>query len=145
MALAAAQVIDALAARLAGQAGLGTGGVKTNRIWPWAESDLPACRVFATDEQASFDAGYLEHVNAHTLNVDVQYSARATADLDDQMHAAAAAGLALLFAPPEPYRLQLVGITRRLATEGVASVGVITLRLQATCYVAPSAPETIIT
>jgi hypothetical protein len=58
------------------------------------------------------------------------------------MHALAATGLALLFAAP-PYGLELVGITRRLTTEGEASVGAITLRLLCRYWVNPATPETI--
>ena len=143
MALAAAQVVDALAARLLPQAGLGTGGVRTSRVWPWAEAELPACRVFAADEQAQV-ATVDGSINQHTLLVDVQYSTRAVADLDDAMHALAEAGLALLFAPPLPYGLQLQGINRDTATEAEAAVGRITLQLQCTYFVAPAQPGVIV-
>lgn len=142
MALAAAQVVDALAARVAVQAGLGTGGAKTSRVWPWGEEELPACRVFAQDEQVQLATQ--EGLNQHNLAVDVQYTCRATADLDDAMHALAAAGLPLLFANPVPYGLQLTGITRETATEGEAAVGRITLQLLAIFFAAPQAPETIL-
>jgi hypothetical protein len=103
MALAAAQVVDALAARLAPQA-LGTGGVRTSRLWPWAEAELPAVRVFAADEQV-LPTTVGESINQHTLGVDAQYTLRAAADADDAMHALAEAGLALLFAAPLPHGL----------------------------------------
>lgn len=142
MALAAAQVVDALAALIASQSNLGTGGVKTSRAWPWAEADLPACRAFAADEAVEpVDLGGA--LNQHTLGVDVEYTARAVADLDDTLHALAASGLALLFAGNPPYALTLTGIERELANEGEASVGRITLKLQTTFMAAPSAPETI--
>lgn len=143
MALAAAQVVDALAARLAAQAGLGTGGVKTSRAWPWSEAELPACRVFAAEEVVAGSA-LGGDINQHVLAVEAQYTVRATADLDDAMHALAAAGQALLFAPTVPYGLQLVGIQREMAAEGEAAVGRITLQLQTTFFVAPSAPESIL-
>lgn len=142
MALAAAQVVDALALRLAAQAGLGAGGVKTGRLWPWAESDLPACRVFAGDE--SVELAGIDRVNQHRLSVDVQFTARATADLDDALHALAAGACPLLFADPVPHALQLTGISRTLATEGEAAVGQITLQLQATYFVLPAAPQVIL-
>lgn len=142
MALAAAQVVDALAARVAAQAGLGAGGAKTSRAWPWSESDLPACRVTAADELVQQVTQ--EGLNQHTLSVDVQYTCRATADLDDVMHALAASGLPLLFASPVPYGLQLTGIARDIATEGEAAVGRITLQLQVVFFAAPQAPQTII-
>lgn len=144
MALAAAQVVSTLAALLAPQSGLGTGGVKTSRSWPWAEADLPACRLYAADEavdQVAADST----INQHTLDVRAEYTARATADLDDAMHALAAAGLALLFAgSPPPHGLRLTSIERAMATEGEAAVGRITLGLQSTFFVAPSAPQTIL-
>lgn len=142
MALAAAQVIDALAARIAAQATLGAGGVRASRTWPWAEADLPACRIYAADEQVELVTQ--DPINAHTLSVDVQYTVRATADLDDAMHAQAAAGMALLFAPPLPHGLQLTGIARDTSTEGEAAVGRITVQLSTLFHVVPSAPETII-
>jgi hypothetical protein len=141
VALAAAQVVDALAARLVPQAGLGAGGVKTSRVWPWGEEDLPAVRVFAQDEAVEL-ATTGEAINQHTLAVDAQYTVRATADLDDAMHALASAGLALLFAGALPHGLQLTGINRETATDGEAAVGRITLQLRCTYFVAPGAPET---
>lgn len=143
MALAAAQVVDALAARLVPQAGLGAGGVKTSRVWPWGEEELPAVRVFAQDEAVELaTAG--DPINQHTLAVDAQYTVRATADLDDAMHALASAGLALLFAGALPHGLQLTGINRETATDGEAAVGRITLQLRCTYFVAPGAPETLL-
>lgn len=141
MALAAAQVVDALAARVAAQAAV-SGRVKTSRAWPWIEAELPACRVYAADER-------VEHldvnsINRHTLLVDVQYSALAVADLDDTLHALAASGQTLLFAPTAPYGLQLTGISRQLATEGEAAIGRITLQVAATFFVDQAAPETIL-
>lgn len=140
MALAAAQVVDALAARLVPQAGLG-GRVKTSRTWPWSEADLPACRVFVAQEDV--EPIQMDGVNQHVLEVRAQYTTRAVADLDDAMHALAAAGLPLLFAEVVPYALQLTAIERDLATEGEAAIGTISLVLRATFCAAPSAPETI--
>ena len=142
MALAAAQVIDALAARLVSQT-LGAGGVRTSRFWPWAEADLPAARVFAADEAVQLST-IGDSINQHTLAVDVQYSLRAVADADDAMHALAEAGLALLFAEPLPHGLQLVGINRETTGEGEAAVARITLQLQCTYFVAPAAPGVIV-
>lgn len=141
MALAAAQVVDALAARVAAQPAV-AGRVKTSRTWPWSEDELPACRVFANDE--AVQAADLSGVNQHALLVDVEYTALAVADLDDTLHALAASGMALLFASAVPYELQLTGISRQLATEGEAAVGRITVQLSATYFVAPADPETIL-
>jgi hypothetical protein len=141
MALAAAQVVDAVAARLAPQPAL-AGNVRTSRTWPWAESDLPACRVYASDERV--DPADIHGINQHELFIDAEFTALAVADLDDALHALAASGLALLFAGAVPYGLRLVGIGRQLASEGEAAVGRITLQLAATFFVAPASPETIL-
>jgi hypothetical protein len=138
MALAAAQVIDALAARVSPLAP--AGGVHTSRAWPLAT--LPAWRVFAGDEAVT--EAMMSGINEHALDVEVQGTAHAAADLDDALHAMASAALAALFTAPVPYQLQLAAIQRRLATEGEASVGRITLRVRATFYVDPAAPETIV-
>lgn len=140
MALAAAQVIDALAARLVPMVATG-GRVYTSRTWPLAESDLPAWRVTAEDESVA--PAMTEPVNEHRLQINARAFVRATADLDDAMHTLAAAGLALLFAAPVPHGLQLDSIVRQLSTEGEAAVGVITLRLRTTFWVDPAQPETI--
>jgi hypothetical protein len=140
MALAAAQVIDALAARLVPMTATG-GRVYTSRAWPLAEADLPAWRVTAEDETVT--PAMVEPINLHTLRVAARCIAMATADLDDVLHALAASGLALLFAGTVPYGLVLDGIRRQLATENEAKVGVITLDLTFSFYVAPETPETI--
>lgn len=141
MALAAAQVIDAMAARLVPLAAT-AGRVYTSRAWPLTEASLPAWRVTAADE--AVEAASLDGINLHRLDIDAAACARATDDLDDVLHALASGGLALLFAGAVPYGLQLIGIGRELATEGEAVVGRITLRLQATFYMHPAQPETIL-
>lgn len=141
MALAAAQVIDALAARLAPMSATG-GRVYTSRSWPLTPDDLPAWRVTAADEvatQASVDG-----INEHRLDIDVAAIVRDRSDVDDLMHLMAVTALPLLFASPVPYGLQLLGIGREVTTEGEAAVGRITLRLQALFYVRPAQPETIL-
>lgn len=142
MALAAAQVIDALAARI-DALGAYTGRVFTSRAWPLDEASLPAWRVTAEDEEIG-GATLGNYVHEHTLQVEARGYCRATANLDDAMHAMAVAALPVLFAAPVPYALEHKGIGREMATEGEAAVGVITLRLQAKFFTAPTAPETIL-
>jgi hypothetical protein len=141
MALAAAQVTDALAARLVPMAATG-GRVYTSRAWPLDEASLPAWRVTAADEQC--DRESLDGLHRHSLDVEAVAYTRVTANLDDELHALAASGLALLFAPVAPYGLALAGIGRAITQQGEATVGAITLRLQATYYTNPAAPETIL-
>ena len=140
MALAAAQVVDAIAARLVPMVATG-GRVYTSRTWPLAEADLPAWRVTAEGEDVT--RATVEGLNEHSLSVRARASARTTADLDDTLHALAASGLALLFAEPVPYGLQLERIDRELSTEGEAAVGAISLDMRAQYFVAPATPETI--
>jgi hypothetical protein len=143
MALAAAQVVDALAALLVPMAATG-GRVYTSRLWPLAEADLPAWRVTAGTENTEL-VDLRGDVQEHALEVLAECSTRAVADIDDALHALTASGLALLFATvPPPYGLQLQSIERELATEGEAAVGRVRLRLAAVFHTAPSAPETFI-
>jgi len=138
MALAAAQVLDALQALLAPMSAT-AGRVYTSRGWPLAT--LPAWRVTAEDEDVQ-PASVGEPLNVHELAVNATAYASAAADLDDTLHALAASGLTLLFDDP-PYSLELRGLSRRLVTEGEASVGAITLRLICRYWVNPATPETI--
>jgi len=141
MALAAAQVIDAVAALLA-PLPASAGRVYTSRAWPLTLAGLPAWRV--TAEEESVVPFMLSGENEHTLAISARAFAAAVDDLDDVLHTLAAGGLALIFAGTPPHALRLSGIRRELATEGEAMVGVITLRLQATFYVHPQNPETIL-
>lgn len=140
MALAAAQVVDAVAARLVPMPATG-GRVYTSRTWPIDEASMPAWRVTAEREDVALSM--IDGVNEHQLAIRARAVARSTTDIDDTLHALAASGLALIFAPPVPYGLQLDAIDRELAVEGEASVGAIALELRATFNVAPATPETI--
>lgn len=142
MALAAAQVVDAVAALLVPMDAT-DGRVYTSRTWPLTEADLPAWRVIAQDERVD-GATLSGNLQQHTLQLDAQATARSVADLDDALHDLAAAGLTLLFAGTPPYGLQLTGISRDLGAEGEAAVGRITLQMQATFFTSPLAPEIIL-
>lgn len=142
MALAAAQVVDALATRLAALPAT-AGNVSTSRWWPWSEAELPSCSVFVQTEEVT-PAAVGDRIGQHRLGVDCVFTVRAADDLDDALHALAAGALPLLFAPPVPYGLQLVGIDRRVDGDGEAAVGRITLQLVATFFADAAAPETIL-
>ena len=141
MALAAAQVVDAIAARLAPMVAT-AGRVYTSRAWPLAPADLPAWRVTADDESTTPDI-VSDGTNRHELTVMATAYARATADLDDALHALAATGLALLFAPAVPYGLQLQRISRRMGGDSEDAMGAITLQLGCIYWVNPATPEVI--
>ena len=142
MALAAAQVIDTLAARISGAPACGT-NVFTSRAWPIGEEILPAARVIAGSEQITPE-GLGDRLSQHLLDVDAAVYVRAVDDLDDAMHAIVVDALPAIFAAPVPYGLTLQGIDREMAKEGEAAVGVITVRLQALYFTLPSQPETIL-
>jgi hypothetical protein len=142
MALAAAQVIDALAARLVPLAATG-GRVYTSRAWPLSEADLPAWKVTAEDEAVSAERGMVEPINLHELIVNAKAIASATADLDDTLHALAAGGLALLFAGTVPHGMELRGLRREMSPDAEAKAGAITLQLRCRFWVNPATPESI--
>ena len=142
MALAAAQVIDAIAARISGATSCGT-NVFTSRAWPIGEEIMPAARIVAGAEQITPE-GLGDLLGQHLLDVDATFYVRAVADLDDAMHAIVVAALPAIFAAPVPYGLTLQGIDREMAKEGEAAVGAITVRLQALFFTLPSQPETIL-
>ena len=140
--LAAAQVVDAVAARIAALPAY-SGRVFTSRLWPLADADLPAWRVTAAEEPVL--PGTISGINEHQLLVEARGYHRATADLDDTLHAMASAALAALFAPPVPHGLQLERIDRDTTTDGEAAHGVVTLSLRAVFHVDPAAPDTLLT
>jgi hypothetical protein len=142
MALAAAQVVDAVAARLVPVV-LSGGRVYTSRLWPLTEAEIPAWRVTAEDEEVETTTVHAG-VQQHILTVEAKGYRRATSDLDDALHALAAAGLTALFAGTPPHFLALTAIERDMTTEGEAAMGVITLRMQTRFFTQPSAPETIL-
>ena len=142
MALAAAQVVDAVQALLA-PVGLTGGRVYTSRLWPLTESELPAGLVFATDEEIELQDihGLLQ---LHTLSIAARGYVRETQGLDDSLNSVAAAWLAALFAGSPPYSLRCTGIQREMTNEFEAATGRVTLQLQAQYFTQPSAPETIL-
>lgn len=141
MALAAAQVVDALAARLVPVA-LSGGRVYTSRLHPLEEVDLPAWRVTADAEDV--EISHIDGTNVHTLLVECSGYVKATADVDDAMHNLAAQGLTATLATPPLYGSQLQNIERETTQEGQAQVGVIRIRIATQFYVRPEAPETIV-
>ena len=142
MALAAAQVIDAIAAKLVPVSITG-GRVITDRVTPIAEDQMPAWRVIAGDEP--FQPSTLDGIEQHQLTVDLRGICRAVAGLDDLMNALAAAALTAVHATPiTSVLLDTDGIARGMASEGESAVGVVTVRLRATFFTLKSAPETLL-
>lgn len=141
MPLAAATVVDHIATRLRGATAAGQ-RVFTSRLWPITDAELPAWRVVAGDEPVDYST--MSGLNRHSLTVQVTGLVRATADVDDAMHALAAQAMPLIFTAPNPYGLQLDRISRDTPSDGEAALGAITLTVAATYYADPTAPETIL-
>lgn len=139
MSLAAAQVVDALVARLATATGQ---PVITDRANPLAEAALPAWRVLIDAEDTELVD--LSRVHRHQARIALRGSTRALPNLDDALNTMASAASAALFADPVPHDLRLDGIRREMAGDGEAAVGRITLFVTATFYVNPAAPEALL-
>lgn len=152
MALASAQIIDAVAARLLG-AGITPAGTRvyTSRAWPLAEKDLPAWRVLAGGESIEPQHIQWPHVYEHTLQVDLQGHVRAVADVDDAMHAMAEAALLRLFADrPQAVlgglraHMELAGIDREMQADAQAAHGLVAVQLTVKFKTRANAPGVII-
>jgi hypothetical protein len=137
MTLAAAQVVDAIAARLVGTA---AGGVFTDRAWPVDAAALPVWKVYATGE--AVNPASIGDLEEHELTVECRGIVAAAVGLDDAMHNLAAAGLTAIHASGfSSFSVMTSGITRAMAQENGADVAVVTLRLAAQFYTHASAPE----
>ena len=115
MAIAAAQVLDALAARLAPTTAT---AVVTDRATPIDDGTLPAWRLVAEDESAEL-VDVSASVYRHALRIEARGSVRAVEGLDDAMNALASLGLAALFAAPLPYQLQLNSLRREMVEDAL--------------------------
>jgi hypothetical protein len=163
MTLAAAQVIDAVAARITGLALAGT-KVYTSRAWPLAESGLPAWRVYAPDEDVEPVTVHPNQLSAHTLQLELHGLTRVVADLDDALHALAEEALTAVFrlVPPDDpanpgtplpdaldailskLQVSLRRIERNFSTEGEAAVGRVVITLRINFRTRASAPGTLV-
>ena len=150
MTLAAAQVIDAVAALVSSVTGM-AGRVHTSRTWPLSLAELPAWRVVAADEEVETLGVNFPAQQQHDLTIAAQAHLRATASLDDALHAMAEAALAKLFATAATARLSplncamsLAGIKREVIEEGEAALGRITLLLRVRFLTFSNAPGVIV-
>lgn len=151
MALAASQIVAAIAARIPGAA------VYTDHPQPFAEDDLPAWRVHRVPGgEVAPQTLARDTLQRHELRVECLGYARATAGLDAALDTLAAPALAAIFAaapqvPPDALdgmagliELSLAGeVEIDMQGEGEAAVGVVTVPLRAIYFTRASAPETI--
>ena len=151
MALAAAQVVDALAARITGLP-LAGARVFTSRAWPIGEGELPAWRVTAADEDITPLTVGAPLIQTHDLQVELRGYSREVDDLDDKLHeltaeaatAIAAAGADDLAMLSPRLAIALRRVERTLGAEGEAAVGVATLTYVVRFNTAANDPQTIL-
>lgn len=140
--LAAAQVRNAVAARLATAASV-AGRVFAGRHHPVDPSELP-CWVLRLDGEA-IDTQALGYpsLQSHAITLQADGYVRSTTDLEGAMDALQAEGLAAIFGTEPPYSLRCSQVQREVNADADASVGVVTLTLDATVLTLINAPETI--
>lgn len=140
MPLAAAQVVDLIAARLAPTA---AGGAPTDRAHPIAQGALPMWRVYAADESIQLIA--VDGLQEHDLLVLADGLVTAVSGIDDAMNNLANAGLAAVHAThlARNVTLRNDGITRAMAPDAGADVAKVTLRLRAQFFTYAAAPDTL--
>jgi hypothetical protein len=145
MPLARDTIIEHVATRLA---------APTDRVHPLDEGELPGWRV-GSDIPESITPAFIDgSVNEHRLPIVAEGFVRAVDDSDAAAHALASAALAAIFAAPVPYGLQHEGTevdfeearapTPGRQQAGESAVVAIRLRLSAHYFVAPSAPDSIL-
>lgn len=156
MPLAAAQIVDAIAARLSGATITPAGTrVYTSRAWPLQEDQLPAWRVFVSSETVepitltSRDGSL--RMYQHTATVECEGTVRQVADLDDALNGMAEAAWKRLFATRDASRLDPLGVEmfvssvdRSMGTEGEAAIGQVSLVLTVNFKTLANAPDIII-
>lgn len=151
--LAAEQLVEAITTRATGLALTGARAF-SSRMWPLAENQLPAWRVFAVDEDIVPETVHEPFVQSHALQIEVQGTAVALADLDNALNALASQVLTAIFNPPgvpdalsallPKVALTLRRIERKPSTEGQATVGQVVITLRAEFRTLSNAPDTIL-
>lgn len=150
MALASAQVIDAVVTRLTGATDAGS-RVYASRLHPLSVGELPAWRVVADDEEIEPETVHYPAIQAHRLTVRCDGYVQALANMDDAMHDMAEDALAALYGTQSNTALGLSiqanhvrRIAREVVNEGAADLGRVTLELLIQYRTAANSPGTII-
>lgn len=140
--LAAAQVRTAVAARLANAASV-AGRVFAGRYHPVDGSELP-CWVLRLDGELIETQGMgFPALQNHSLTLEAAGYVRSTTDLEGAMDSLQAEALTVLFATQPPFNLRCTEVRREVNSDADASVGVVTLTLDATVLTLNNLPETI--
>lgn len=140
--LAAAQVRTAVATRLLAAASV-AGRVFAGRYHPVDPAELP-CWVLRLDgEQVDAQALGYPGLQAHAISLRAEGFVRSATDLESAMDALQAEALSALFSTEPPYSLRCSEVRREVNSDADASVGVVTLTLDATVLTLINQPETI--
>jgi hypothetical protein len=150
--LAAAQVVEAVADRLRAVPAWVSDKVFTDRAHPFEESELPAWRVYADEEEVETTGPTYPAREKRELVVLCEGVARDVDGLDAVLNnELAAPALASLYATkaaaslsPLNCSMTTTRIERARATEGEAAVGRITLALRVRFHTFNNSPETIV-
>lgn len=140
--LAAAQVRTAVAARLATAASV-AGRVFAGRYHPVDPSELP-CWVLRLDgELVETQSMGFPAMQSHAITLQADGYVRSAADLEGAMDALQAEALTAVFGTQPPFNLRCTEVRREVNTDADASVGVVTITLDATVLTLNNLPETI--
>jgi hypothetical protein len=116
----------------------------TDQVRPFAEGELPGWRV-GSDIPESVAPAFIDgSVDEHRLPIVAEGFVRSVDDADAAAHALASAALAAIFAPPVPYGLQHEGTEVETDPDAEAATRAVRLRLSAHYFVAPAAPDLIL-
>jgi hypothetical protein len=140
--LAAAQVRAAVAALLLNAASVG-GRVFAGRYHPVDESEMPCWVLRLEGELVDLQAFGYPALQTHTINLVATGYVRSTTALETALDELQAEALAALFATEPPHSLRCTETRREVNTDADASVGVVTLTLDATALTLINQPETI--
>lgn len=141
--LAAAQVIAQQVDRLTGLPLTGDRVFKS-RAWAIDEKDLPAWNVLAGPEDIERISVDDEMLNQHQLTIYLRGYVRSGDDVDEDLHALTAQGLAAVFQAPIGNDLTLLSLDRDFLQEGGADCGVVVIAIRATYHVRADQPEILL-
>lgn len=141
--LAAAQVRTAVAARL-GQAASVAGRVFAGRYHPVDQAELPCWVLRIEGELIDRQSMGFPAMQSHAITLQAEGYVRSTAALEAAMDDLQAEALTALFGgTAPPYELRCSEVRREVNNDADASVGVVTLTLDATVLTLINQPETI--
>jgi len=144
------QVIAAVQARLVGNTDAGS-RVYTDRLWPMAEADLPAWKVYPLSESVEQQTVHYPSLGRHRLTLALVACAAAVAGIDAVMAALRLQAELALFATLEHATLNPLGVQMALRSAivqlgepgGDKQIAELALSLEIEFNTLANAPETL--